>query len=1029
MSHKENNVFFSNSLHHLLAKLSIDLFSTKQTPFSRRRILVPTIEICNWVQNELLSASPNHTVLGSRFLTSPEAFIKFLYTEFCQKNSEFPDFPTLPLWLHEKIRENTENPIFTDFFQQLKSKIPFNFTLSLAQAFRKYYLNHQPIGGANNYYQLFFEKVCSHFVSPTNIMQEIRTQGRLKDSNLSLFVFTLSGLPLHMLSFLSEISAQIPVYFYVLLPTKEYFGDMISDNFIDKYLERHIEKASTKALSSWENYVFSNRNSLLANLSFSCRSALNFFVDKNFSSTEHFFPPKEDSSFELLKSDIFQLKESSKKEFSQKASSITISKAPSLVREVQAVFCKISTLILSGTSLKDIRILCKKIKDYAPIIRSIFSPHIPLSIRGVISSSGERLQNKIRIISSLILSRGSLPNLHKLFSHPDMRRVDYKEDLETQLSTIDKIFYQIPISERKKGSHLNSLADAIIDNYPFSETTGKAVCPELLGEMALTLYRLHSLVEENLLEKEASIQDFTEKIFSLMEDIFLLENEEQFLVDKLKKNLASYKDLSCSLFFFFDFCLHFVECFHQEPALHQGKLLVGPIQTLASIPSTHTFVLGASSSQTSKEEDSFSLDLIKLDEDSNNNDDKNSLFLEIITSTKESLHISFSSSGECPEAPLPAVEWIAEASHTPMQTIPTQPFSKENFKERLPLHSSMTYHFELAKAFYSPRKQADIFINYDPPVSYPQEEKIISLSIADIVSTLQNPLNAFLTKKAKFSPSIFSTITSPLLYTTSYKDLLKIWTNYIRGNTENASLSHKYISERLRSELTSQSKHLVSFLQKLQAAKQSALSSVRFSSSLFQENFQGRNAPEFEILWNEYKIKLRGTIHGVSASGLSILSPAMSSGYKKAFPLSIFSENHPYLHHRIEAKLYMALLSLTKMISPDAKVIQEVFCLPNEIFTENHSQQNLDPGEYLRTVLKTYFAVLEVPFPLFRTLDQVHQMKWLSMSKGDWNKFCCSTNQPKDFSPSFWVTQNRALSSEEFEERTRDIFDLYTKLL
>ncbi len=938
----------------------------------------------------------------------------------------------LPVWLHEKIKENTENPLFKDFFQSLKNKIPFSFARSLATAFRKYYLNRQATEGTNSHYQLFFEKVCSHFVSPTNIMQEIRTQARLKDKNLSLFVFTLSGLPLHILSFLSEISEQIPVNFYVLLPTKEYFGDMISDNFIDKYLERNLKIAPSKALLSWENYVFNNRNSLLANLSSSCRSALNFFLDKNLPSTEHFFPPEENSSLGLLKSDIFQLRESTEEAFSQKPSSITIKKALSKTREVQNLFCHISTLIHSGVLPKDIRVLCKNIKEYAPLIRSIFSPHIPLSIRGIISPSGERLQNKIRVISTLLLSKGGLSSLYKLLTHPDIRISESKEDLLKQLSFLNKIFYQVPISERKKGIHLYRLADSIIDNYPFSEATGKTICPEILGEMSLILYRTQSAVEELYTKEENEIKTFLEIIFSLMEDIFLLDDDELFLLEKLKKHLSLYREIRCSLHFFLDFCVHFIEGSQQDTSLPVGKLLVGPIHTLASIPSAHTFVLGASS-PTSSEEFSIAPDPTELDEDSNNSDDKNSLFLDIIISTAESLHISFSSSGENPETPLPPVEWIAEASYIRIETIPALPFSKENFQEKKDLHSSFARNFDLARAFYSPKNCVETFIP-EKIGDFPSKEKTLSLSISDIIYTLQNPLNAFLDKKAKFSPSIFPTISSPLLYTTSYKDLLKIWTSHISGKTniekDEDLLPHKYLSEKLRLELLKHSQLLTSFLQDLQKSKHSSLSSVCFSPLLFQESSKVKFIPEIEWSWNDHKIKLRGSIHGVSSRGLSILSPSIGLKYKKSFPNSIFSDNHPYLYHRIEAKLHLALLSLAKIFSSDhQKKIYEIFCLPNEIFVEHHFLDDFQPEKYLQTVLDTYFSVLEAPYPLYQTLDQTHQIKWSCMSKGDWRRFCVPKNLARDLSPLFWATQNRELFSKELEEQTKNVFDLYNALL
>ncbi|EPP32258.1 exodeoxyribonuclease V, gamma subunit, partial [Chlamydia psittaci 84-8471/1] len=84
-----------------------------------------------------------------------------------------------------------------------------------------------------------------------------------------------------------------PVYFYCFSPSREYFGDLLSDKSIDFLWRQLIDQPNRDA---WQHYVLADRQALLANLSHKSQASQNFFLDKEIHYSEVFIPPQETTS-------------------------------------------------------------------------------------------------------------------------------------------------------------------------------------------------------------------------------------------------------------------------------------------------------------------------------------------------------------------------------------------------------------------------------------------------------------------------------------------------------------------------------------------------------------------------------------------------------------------------------------------------------------------------------------------------------------------------------------------------------------
>ncbi|EPP36233.1 exodeoxyribonuclease V subunit gamma [Chlamydia avium] len=1001
---KHSQAIFSNSLNHLLAKLAKDLFSTHQQPFTKRWILVANTETGHWLRRELIRATSNRTFMGSMIFSSSDSLVKHLFTEVCQEKTLTPDYITLPLFIHEAL-----NNIFLThpIDNQLFSTQPhYAFTKKLGNIFKKFYTFSQIPSRKNRYYKNIISQLISHFPSIQEVFSSIiKALQSMESPNYSLHIFGCSNLPQSVVSFFTKLNHFFPVYFYCFSPTQEYFGDLLSDKAID-FLWNRLNNYSNR--HAWEQYVLSDRQALLANLSHKSKTIHNFLLDNEIDYCEEFIPPQETTTLGKVQSTIFHLRPSTPLNPEDQDSTLTISTAIHPSREVQEVFSKISLLIHQGVSPREIFILSSQLSTYEVYLKATFSPHLPIYFTHSESSHAKELKEKFLLLSSLLQTQGNLHCLLQILTHP---RLQHAVDSQHIPYLWKKISEEWNKTFKKRGKVVQKLGDTFLNDYLFFEESGKINPIELWEKLLPFLYDLQQFIDFYSEDFHRTYEEHVNTIFSFLEATFLLSSHELSYITSLKNALSSFSHLKCTLVFFCDFCLDFLSyCCSGSPLYNQPGPYVGSLEDLSLLPKGHTFILGANKSS--------SIDFLDLVDSipgqeelifSSSEDEENLHFLQILISTKYALHISYLSSPNMPSLPSAYVGYLQDTLCLPIHHLPSKAYFPSLFKEKKLLHTSQEHYYKLAQSFSSIKTPlASLFPS--SPVSQKLPEH---LDIAEIVQALISPLDFFLKSNYQISlrpPHVLKT--HDKLFPTK-SDIFAIWENYLTS-TDN-QLTQNYLSEFSKKIFISHEDFINQWLIKIHSDSLKSPYSVIFSSSLFHD-LHDRDIllPPLSLSWNNSKIHLHGKLSGVFSYGIYLcsLDPSPLSKTKRKIH-SVIPETTLDLQNYLQAQISLAMLQYSGILNSQAAIYRVHSLDAQEIIPAAFS----DPQEYLNRILCVYHLMQEYPIPL------VSPECWQALTDGEaLHKTIHKVIAADIHNPSlsiFWKFHNRASSNFIISEEQR----------
>ena len=238
-------------------------------------------------------------------------------------------------------------------------------------------------------------------------------------------LFGISYLPPFHLEMLSAVSRSIEVNLFLLSPTREYWGDIVS------------RKALAGMLPE-ERLLRTEGNPLLASLG---RSGRYFFEmvldipDLSEGDGELYVDPGDGTLLHALQSDMLNLSgtgggEEGRLSIDPEDSSVRVSSCHSPLREVEVLHDNLLDLLatVSGLTPRDIVVMTPDIETYAPYITTVFGskaegvPYLPFSI------ADRRMLNEGEVASALFKlfelygSRCTAPAVFDLLSSPPVSR-------------------------------------------------------------------------------------------------------------------------------------------------------------------------------------------------------------------------------------------------------------------------------------------------------------------------------------------------------------------------------------------------------------------------------------------------------------------------------------------------------------------------------------------------------------------------------------------------------------------------------
>ncbi|WP_348663488.1 exodeoxyribonuclease V subunit gamma [Chlamydia vaughanii] len=950
---KHSQAIFSNSPTHLIAKLAEDLFSTYQQPFTKRWILVANTEIGHWLRRELTNATSNHTFMGSAIFSSSDSLVKHLFAEVCHEKLLIPDYITLPLFIHE-VLNNIHTHSYPYENQDFFSETSYNSTKKLGSIFKKFYTFSQTPSEKSHYHKDVFAKLNEHFISMDEVFASILSSLKSTPQNRSLHIFGYSHLPKHFATFFTELSHFFPVYFYCFSPSKEYFGDLLSDKVID-FLWRQL--ANQPYRDAWEHYVLADRQALLANLSHKSQASQNFFLDKEIDYHEVFIPPDETTSLGKLQSNVFHLKPNIPSSI-PKDQTITISKSLNPSREVHEIFLKISSLIHRGVHPEEIFILSSQLETYEVYLRAIFDPHLPLYFTNTESTQAKELKEKFLLLSSILQTQGNLYRLLQLVTHPQLQN---PIEINKTPFLLKKLAHEWERIYKGKGQPIQNICDSILNEYPFVEEYGKVNQIELWERILPLLYDIQKFIN---LYSETTLQTYEQhftNIITFLESTFNLSSEELSFITSLRNSLfPTFSSFKCSLTFFSDFCLDFFShfCSH-SPIYDKPGPYVGSLGDLSFMPKGYTFILGANKC-------AQSIDLLDLVDKtvsqeelafSSSEDEENFHFLQTLISTHYELHISYQSSAHCPALPSAYINYIQEALDLPINNLPTKAYVPSLFSNPTHVHASQAYYYKLAKSFCSTKEPLpSLFQPLDTVQGLPER-----LSVSQIIKAIFSPLDFFLKSNYHVSLHPPRTLeTREKLFPTKNQIVL-FWEKHLSHSSE--EVAKNYLSDFSKNIFSSYEELITQWLSRVRQDPHTAPYTAIFSSSLFHDNLleEDKVFSPIPVSFNDKTVYLDAKFCGVFSRGIYLCSIDPTSSTRKTVKKTkSFPENIFEMQNYLKAQIALAMLQQEKVLGNNA-IIKNVTSLDS---LEDISPSFSDSQTYLNQVLRVYQMMRSTPIPL-----------------------------------------------------------------
>ncbi len=513
-------------------------------------------------------------------------------------------------------------------------------------------------------------------------------------------VFGISALPFFHVEMLAALSRYLEVNLFLMNPCREYWGNLLTRRETHKVKERAREKQTPS-----EYLHLPQENSLLASLG---RLGQDFFE-----MILSFEPREEDGSVDpgqktllnCLQQDILFLRErgsrdEGKKEIDPADLSILIHSCHSPMREVEVLQDILLSLFETHPGLlpKDVLVMTPDIKTYAPYIQAVFSvsPDDPRWIPFGLADRGIRQESPVAdVILGLLDLQGSRfgvsrvmallesPAVQRRFSlaEEDLRlirrwiedtRIRWGIDRESRkvlgLPDYPENTWEAGLERMLLGYALPRREDELFMGIlPYDRIEGSEAM--VLGNFVHLANRLFALEKD--LGEPRSLGDWGDFLSRMLDDFFSSDEETEQGLLFIRRVLRPFGERQELSGFDEKINLEVIRSFLKATFENEGfgtGFITGGVTFCAmlpmrSIPFQVIGLLGMNDDAYPRPTKSLGFDLLAMNprpgDRSRRNDDRY-LFLEVLLSAREKLHISYVGQGIKDNSPRPPSVLVSE---------------------------------------------------------------------------------------------------------------------------------------------------------------------------------------------------------------------------------------------------------------------------------------------------------------------------------------------------------------------------------
>ncbi len=554
------NLFTSNRMEVLVDALGTTLREPPASAFTREVIVVQSKGMQRWLSMKLAS---RFGVWANGHYPFPNAMVHELFERFFSPDPDTSFFaPEVMTWkIMRFLPELLDTPPFTTLQHYLTDNRDelklFQLSEKIADTFDQYTIYRSemlrewtagvPDGSEESWQAILWRKLISgnkgkHRGELKELFcRQLKPEAQgMKDIPERIALFGISYLPNFHLDIFSAVSKVTEVNLFLLSPTSEYWGDIIS-------------KKAIARLSSSERALRSEGNPLLASLGTIGRDFSDMIIDLSdeaFSQQEKYLDPGNSTLLHALQSDILNLsgtgEEGTKEILDPVDRSLWIHSCHSPLREIEVLHDNILFMLenISELSPRDIVVMTPDIETYSPYISSVFGAGVESSPGLHYSIADRRMMNEGEIaravlnVLALFGSRFRASELFDLLALSPVRRrflLD-EEDLKIIRGWIEKTGIRWGMDEGdrtsrgfpayRENSWMAGL-DRLLLGYampdegvlfngtlPYDDLTGAAA--ETLGKFAEFIHAVDSLVDS--LDRPRSINEWCLQFQSLLKD-------------------------------------------------------------------------------------------------------------------------------------------------------------------------------------------------------------------------------------------------------------------------------------------------------------------------------------------------------------------------------------------------------------------------------------------------------------------------------------------------------------------------------
>lgn len=776
--------FTSNRVEDLYEELREALFYKGASPFSKRRVVIPSLAMKRWLSIKLARDEKAGAAFNIDFLYLGKTIPALL-----------PGKLELALRIESEIKKMEDKSLHEYLKLERDNERIITLSQDIAQLFIEYSQSVPEIFNVLNGWQLELWKNLFGDLNPYQKLLKRADEEECQDVETHLFC--LSFIPKLYLSYFAKLRS--PVFIYALSPTAHFWSDIRTRSealWISEYWKKKGVKEEER--EELENILL-DTNPLLADFGKVGRKFFSLLEENDFEEHSQYKMVSslvplyddllvDDLIFEergkptllmALQTDLLLMR-NPKEPLKVSDTSLQLHETSSKKREIEALYNTLLKIMSEkGVLEEDVLIMAPSIKEYAPFIELVFGgcdSLLEYQILDLKVSSQNTVAQGFELFLGLIGSRWSINDLAVLFEHPAFSKkhrfepcdhevfrkwikglnISWGLDHEHRQIILRKVYGEkISFELPKTGSWklgmqelLSSLVmqdDRKIDiDFSESELLGRWL--EVMSELMIDLQTLES-------KELHTLQEWSSLLLRLCDKYLEGEKKEKEAVDVI---ILTFSRMSLDERFSFDTILyHIKKKLCEESAISFDNKVSAvrfcSLLPMRAIPAKIVALVGLDGSSFPRKSEKHPLDLrgagSVVDYIPTSSDYDRYLFLEAILSARDTLILSYSkASSEEETLPCDLIKELCNYVEIPTFKHPFDPFSPIYFEKDTPMPCYQPKYFQLARALINQSKKPSYcpFSTFAIKTKSAPEESVID--IAELTQLVSKPLKFYLNK-------------------------------------------------------------------------------------------------------------------------------------------------------------------------------------------------------------------------------------------------------------------------------------------